>query len=204
MKRLTTWGLMGVALVLATAAGTRLSGQDVGAVRHEGACVGVCNIARVFDEAREAKDLAARLNAQHEAFMAADGKRDQAIKALEAQVRQLKPGTGEYETRMAQVYRLKVERQGKLQIQDNHIKRQSYLSTQRVYDEILAAVKQVAAERSCRLVVQSEGPEVAARDTKDLLRAMERRTVLYSQSSIDLTQAVIDRLNAGYKAASGG
>jgi Skp family chaperone for outer membrane proteins len=69
--------------------------------------------------------------------------------------------------------------------------------TREMDDEIMAAVSKVAAEHGVDIVMTPDA--TADEEEADVLQRISRRTILYWSDRVDMTDAVLDRLNTNYK-----
>ncbi len=71
-----------------------------------------------------------------------------------------------------------------------------YRMTREMFEEIMAATSHVARDRGYDLVIAREARDLTASNTPELLdEIVARRKVVYFNPDMDITQAVIERVN---------
>jgi Skp family chaperone for outer membrane proteins len=98
---------------------------------------------------------------------------------------------------------LTIDRQAFLNYQDELAKRETFRYTKEVYQDVLDAVDKVAKERGYQLVLFKESANLTSRTYDELLEQIARRKVLYSDSSLEITDDVLKRLNRDYAVKKG-
>jgi Skp family chaperone for outer membrane proteins len=68
-----------------------------------------------------------------------------------------------------------------------------------MHQELQDAIAAIAKEQGIDLVLQLEPSKSEAHNASDLLAEMSQRKVLYHGESLDITAAVLQRLNEAYK-----
>ena len=198
---MNTWRISVVA-ALALVAGAlayNVSAQTGPAGAPPATRVAVCDIVQVFNNYQRAKDLTNDLNKKREEVKAEDEKRQKAIEALQMEVEQLKIGSSEYEKRQSELQQKVIERKTWREFQDAQALREHTRLTRDMYEEMVGMVSAVAREEGYHLVLYTEHGDIPAENTQETLRQIERRKVLYSDPSIDLSEKVLMRLNGAYK-----
>lgn len=162
--------------------------------------VAVCDIEEIYGNYSRATDLVAKLNQNREALRAENEERGRAISAIQMELEGLKEGSQEYQDRYNEVQRLTIERQAWLQFKEAVTLREHSRLTSQMYDEINQAVETIAKEAGYQIVLFKQRPELRGGETRDVLEQIRSRKVLYSDPSVDITQAVLTRLNDAYRA----
>ena len=164
--------------------------------------VAVCDIETIFRNYARATELLDRLNEERVRIKNEYEQRGQAVQALELELGALKEGSEEYEARLQEIQRLGIESNTYLQFSESLIRRKHHHLTEEMYHEILAGIAQMAQEREIDLVVyRDEQVAQGSKDAMELLTQIRNRKVLYSREGLDITQAVLERLNQAYRAA---
>ena len=83
--------------------------------------------------------------------------------------------------------------------QEARLQRERSVLTKDMYRTILQAVADVAKQSGVQLVLYKHQGELSGQTLPDLLDQIERRQVLYAGSEMDITDAVVARLNAAYQ-----
>jgi len=192
---------IGLLLVAALAAGALVLSQSSAqpASRPAPATrVAACDVVEVFNNYQRAKDLTARLEEKRKAITAENDQRKKAIDAVNMELSGLKEGSPEHEKRLGEMQRLEIERKAYLQFQEAVVMREHHRLTRDMYDQIRKVVAQVAREQGYQIVLYRERDEQPTESTPELLQLIERRKVLYCDDSVDVTAAVLGKLNQSY------
>lgn len=164
--------------------------------------VAVCDIVKIFANYQKAKDIEAKLREARRTVDAEDEKRKTKITAMENELMEgLDPASKEYETRLAELTRLNIERETWLKFEEKRQGMDRYRLTELMYKEVLKAVAGVAKDQDVQLVLSSDDT-VPGR--LDAYRQVENKKVLYSDGALDITDTVVGRLNDQYKASTKG
>lgn len=74
-----------------------------------------------------------------------------------------------------------------------------------IYNEIRRVVALIAAEQKFDLILRVESPTLSdQQDPENVTQRINNRVVLFSHDNVDITAAVVERLNAEYKKAKAG
>ena len=165
--------------------------------------VAVCDVVQVFNNYQRAKDLTQMMAERRQAIKTESEKRAKAVEAIQKELEGLKPGSKEYESRFKEAQRLSYETKAWAQFQEAVVLQEHRQLTQEMYEEILAMIAKVAKAYGIQIVLYSEGPVLQSNDTRELLRQIERRKVLYNDESVDLTDEVLARIDEAYRLSKG-
>lgn len=162
--------------------------------------VAVCNIVEVLVEYQRAKDLTKELNDQGEAIEAENKQRLKKAEELQTQLDGLKAGSPKYDETLEAVQRHEVSRQVWLRMKQEEMLRKHRRLTEEMFKDIRAAVEEVAKERGFDIVLQSQPVELQeAKNVQEVVAQIDRQKVLYNSPASDITAAVLQRINEGYR-----
>ena len=167
-----------------------------------GARVAVCDVVRVFNNYIRGTDLTKMMNQERAKVDAENRKRSDAIDAIKEELgpNGLKKGSPEYDKRYLEMQRLSIDREAYVQYKSAVAAHQHFRLTKEMFQEILAMVEKVAKEKKFRIVLLKNDDEFLAQNTRDLLREIGRQQVLYCDDSVDISEAVLTRMNRAYTA----
>ena len=164
--------------------------------------IGVCNPHRAFQEYAKTKDLRESLRKQG----------DNLRQELEAKENELRtkteelaasgfaPGSEEYEQRREYLVRLSIETKNFREISENELRREDMQITQIGYDDVYAAVAELAQKKQLSLVLYKDQFSLASGRVEELFAKLYyRQPVLYAEQALDITSEVIESLNTKYK-----
>ena len=165
--------------------------------------VAVCDVGAVFNGYLKRNDLNLQLEQRRKAANAEDKRRLEQINKVEKTLKQLKQGTPEYDKQAKKLQSLVIEARVWREFTEKAFRAEHRRMMETLYREILTAVAQVAKARNLDLVLYSEQVEITSKTTPELYNKIAQRKCLYHKPSIDITQAVLDRLNRQYSARRG-
>jgi Skp family chaperone for outer membrane proteins len=160
--------------------------------------VAVCDIVKLFSNYERHKDLKQKFADRERANKLEDERRTKQIDSIDKELQGLLAGSKEYEARLAELTRLGIERETWIKYEKARDVRERMRAVEEMHKEILATVAAVAKEQGVQVVFSSD--ESPFDQTADIYRQVEARKALYVDPSIDLTDAVLARLNDAYKA----
>lgn len=201
--RLALAAVMVAALGFAVVAARPAAAQEAGAVH-----VAVANPSKILSALQETADL--KKSEQGELSKLRDQEQAKAkeIQDLREQRDKFsKKGTADYEKQTADLVQKSVDARVWAEVEQAKLTRRNKEQTKSLYEKIQSAVAQVAQERKIDLVLADFGrdlPDDLDDITPDRLQQMiAQRSVLFANKGVDISEDVIARLNAAYKAGAG-
>lgn len=166
--------------------------------------VAICDVVVVFNEYQKAKDLTQKLDRRRQEIQAEGQRRSNEIDSIRMTLEGLRPGSKKYRQEQQRMEKLQIERDVWAKVQKAKVMRDHYLLTKEMYNDILRVIRDVADQHELDLVLYRELGQLEAKNTRELLRELSMRKVLYSKPSVNITDLVLKRLNARYKAEASG
>jgi len=186
------------AALLGGAARLQASGQG-GASAAAGRVASI-NVVRVFNEYQRQKDLTEELRTRKDELQTENQKKRERIDALERAMQLMSPTDPTYSTKMEEVLKEQFAFKNWYDMVEAATAREVGLWTARIYREILDAVQEVAESEGVELVLYFEEFRPPANLDPDAVRQMiQTRQVIHASPTSDLSQTVLDRLNAKYR-----
>jgi Skp family chaperone for outer membrane proteins len=164
--------------------------------------VAVCNIVEVFQKYQRAQDLTVKLNERKGTIEAENERRVKELQAKQLELEGLKPGMPEHDKLLEQIRRMQLERQLWLKMEEESILRDHLRLTEEMFKEIREAVGSLAKEQGFELVLQLEPGDIEARNAQELIAQIDRQKILYYADGMDITAAVLQRLDEAYRVRS--
>lgn len=162
--------------------------------------VAVCNIANVLGDYQRAKDLSNELKEQRDVIEAENKKRIKKAEELQTQLEGYKNGSPKYDETLQAAQRHEIDRRVWLQMKQQEMLRTHRRLLEEMYNDIHKAVADVAREKGFDIVIQSQPTELqAAKEIEHLVTQIDRQKVLYNTPGVDITEAVLLRVNEGYQ-----
>lgn len=164
--------------------------------------VAVVNIPTVSERYLKTADLEAAFEQRRQQFTKArDAKQKEIERAGRSLQEELKPGTPAFEERRKQLMLLQAELQWFIESQGQTMEAGLAASLRSIFDDIRATVRQLAEERGIEIVLAADQPPPSPPATTSQARQqIILQKVLYWHPRVDLTDEVVARLNATYKA----
>jgi Skp family chaperone for outer membrane proteins len=161
--------------------------------------VAVCNVYTIYQNYEKAKDNLAKLNQQKKTIQQEVQSRMKKAQEIADTLKSglIKKGSKAYEQQVQEMMRIQLETQAWEKLQTQLAMRRHQAMTREMDDEIMAAVSKVAAEHGVDIVMTPDA--TADEEEADVLQRISRRTILYWSDRVDMTDAVLDRLNTNYK-----
>ncbi|MBU0637596.1 MAG: OmpH family outer membrane protein [Planctomycetes bacterium] len=174
--------------LLAQNTGMRISGQV--------ACV---DVVKAFNEYQRQKDLNEEMKQLQQELQQEDEQRRQKIDELQATVQAMDEQDPAYVQRMQEWFELQVEYKTWGELKQAHLTREVGLWSGKMYQEIVQATAAIAQNDGYTLVLYRDEFQLVA-DPQAVQEQIRMRKLLYAHPSLDITQAVLDKLNADYRA----
>lgn len=163
--------------------------------------VAAVDVGKLFNEYQRMKDITDELKQLEGKLQAENDQRRQAADALQATVDQMDRADPTYTKKLAEVLEAKISHKAWFDTKQAHITREIAFATDRIYRDILKATSQLAQAASYDLVVYAdEYPPNVSANPDEIQATMRNRKVLYANPNADVTQQVLDKLNADYRA----
>lgn len=174
-------------------------------VSHAQTKVALANPAKILTELAETKEFNAGMKSEGDAIQQQLTARDTKLKDLQAQKESLKTGTPQWDELNKQLVAQKNERDNWLQNTQMEMGRKLREQAKRIHDKIYAAIAEVAKAKGYDLVVSEQKPEATDQQLEQLnpqqyMQYLFAGNILYKNDAIDITQEVIAKLDAAYKA----
>jgi Skp family chaperone for outer membrane proteins len=187
----TSWiarvGLMAVGMVFASSLALA-----------EGPKIGVINLSVAFDKYRLTKDLEAKFDEKRRELADEADRRKAEIDVKREALASFKPDSADYKERRDQITELEVQFQVWAGVKDQQLKDSHKEWLLHIYTDIRAAVKKVAQEQGVDLVLTFEDVTEDAPDSKALRQQLLLEKVIYFDTRLDLTEAVLKQVNSSY------
>ena len=164
--------------------------------------VAVVSVATVSEKYARTGDLEERFKVMEDKFREErDVYRGRIERTTRSLQEELKPGTDAYELRRRELAMLEAEAQYFVESKRREIAASLARSLRSIFDDIEAAVREVALEKGVDIVLASdELPDRIPTDPSDARQQILLQKVLFWGPDVDLTDEVIVRLNAKYAA----
>jgi len=170
-----------------------------------GPSVAVVNIAVASEKYAKTTELEAQFDAMRKRVnQERDAMKDKIERANRSLQEEIKPGTDEFRKRTKEIALMDAELKWFVESEGQKVEKGLAESLRAIYDDIQAAARQVAEEKKIDIVLASDRLPPEVPDSAQQLRQhILLQKVIFWNPSVDLTDEVIARLNANYKAGGG-
>jgi len=191
IRTATLLGLIAVVLLM--------TGYEYGsaepAAATAGSKFGVVSIRQVFRQCKINAKYRASALAEQSRLKAKEEQLNEEIKALEAGLKALRPGTEDYLSHLKQL----LEKRRQLDSMQEFNRQQRILKDQRwtedLYKEVLQIVRRLAKQKGLTLVLEADEPEFPISSADELMMTLSTHKVLYTGGCVDLTAEVVEELD---------
>lgn len=199
MRRIWWMGLLaGVAIGAVTfTAVTTLHAQSRG---QSDCCVACLDVVRIFNEYERQKDLTEEMRVINQEMQDEEQRRRGQIDALQATLDAMSDSDAAKVKRQREMLQMRIDYQTWGELMQADMAREVGLWTRRVYAELAAATKEIAQLQGFDLVIYKEQPELIGFEPEALRDQIRARKLVYASETVDITQMVLDKLNAAYRA----
>jgi len=182
-----------VVLVPAASSGAADAAQDQAAPR-----IAAINVAKVFANYKKTQDLDRDLRASREQKQqVADEKRNEVTKLRES-IALLEIGTEERKKKEEELWKKEVDLEAFRKVTERGLAERHRDTTEKLYGEIVKAIEDYCREQKLDLVVKVDDTPLTSQTVDELLFKINQRKFLYCSPKLDITDAVLNRLNKGY------
>ena len=162
--------------------------------------VAVCDIIELLNNYQRAKDLMAALKNDGERIDRERDARRKKIEQMNQQLDGLKLGSPAYRKLLDEMEEARFQGEAWLKCQGARGMREHHRLTKLLYADIRGAIAKISKARGIHVVLSFDRKELPTKSTVQLAQIMESRKVIWHDDSIDLTEAVLTRLNKEYEA----
>ncbi len=165
----------------------------------EGIKVGVVDINEIFDKYSKRVDLDQQLKDTETEFKKEIESKKKVMIDLNEETQLLDLGSESRNTNIEILEKKNVELEGYAKFAENQLTKKYKNAFEVIYEEIIKEVDSFGREGNYSVIIKKEKPNLQSNQLSDLQFKIGIRTVLYNSSSIDITQAVTERMNARYQ-----
>lgn len=167
--------------------------------------VAVIDLVRIFNECAQIQDLNEMMKQQTEAAAQEAQQRRKVIEDKQTELTAFRPGSPDFLARRKDLVRLNIDANVWLKVTEQQMDQDKFDWTKVIYDKARQVIEQIAKERGYDVVLlRSEfKPDDIELAVQTLRRVIQERTVVFNVPEIDITDQVIRKLDADYKAAGG-
>ncbi len=168
-------------------------------VKAEGFKIGVVDINEIFDKYAKRIDLDQQLKDTETEFKKEIESKKKIMIDLNEETQLLDLGSESRNANIEILEKKNVELEGYAKFAEAQLTKKYKNAFEKIYDEIIKEVDSFGKEGNYSAIIKKEKPNLQSNQLSDLQFKIGIRTVLYNSSSIDITQALTERMNARYQ-----
>ncbi|MCP4254533.1 MAG: OmpH family outer membrane protein [Candidatus Scalindua sp.] len=168
-------------------------------VKAEGIKIGVVDINEVFDKYAKRVDLDQQLKDTEAEFKKEIEGKKKIMIDLNEETQLLDLGSESRNANIEILEKKNVELEGYAKFAESQLTKKYKNAFEVIYEEIIKEVDSFGKDGNYSAIIKKEKPNLQSNQLSDLQFKIGIRTVLYNSSSIDITQAITERMNARYQ-----
>ncbi len=188
--------LVGLAVVAGVVLAERINAQGG---RRGGCCVACVDVVAIVNGYQRQKDLTDEMSGLENAFKAENDNRMNRLDQADAVLASLAPDDPTYIERARELLELQVDYRNWGTLTQAHMAREVSMWTVRIYRELEEAISVIAQQEGYDLVLYKGQFEPGSFEPEVIREQIRQRKVLYAHPAVDLTELVLDKLNADYR-----
>lgn len=167
--------------------------------------IAVVDLVRIFNECAQIQDLNQLMKEQTDEFAKEAAQRRKVIEDKQTELGAFRPGSDDFAIRRKDLVRLNIDANVWLKVSEQAMDQDKFDWTRIIYENVVKTVEDISKERGYDVVLNRSEfrPDEIEQSVQTLRRLIQDRTVVHSAPEIDITDMVIRKLDATYKAAGG-
>lgn len=165
--------------------------------------IGVVDLVRVFNEFDQTKALNAELEKYKVQISDEKAKREERLDVEKNTLQGFSPDSAEYVQRLKAFKKTMIEHKAWLAATREDIGDEHRAWIERTYTAVTAGIAAVAKQRGIDVVLTREELDTNVAETEALLKQILNRKVVYFDSNLDVTEAVLVNLNETFAREGG-
>lgn len=164
----------------------------------------VLDLVRIFEECAQIKDLNAQMGKARQDYVREVEQRQQSLKAKETELIAFKVGTDDFRRRRDDLMRMRIQSTVWAEVTEAGLEQRMFDWTALIHAKAVEATRQIANDRGYDVVLQHReiAPErMAEQRVQNLRRAIQGQAVVCHTAQVDITNLVLARMDAEYRAA---
>jgi Skp family chaperone for outer membrane proteins len=178
---------------------SQLNAQNFGSKTSGPTKVAVCHLGDLFSKYQRAKDMLDKLEKIRQEFMAEGQKRIAVLEDLNQQLGGYVEGKPEYQKLFDKIQSGTIELEVWKKMQQQSILTKHMAMTKVIYQQMTEAIAEVSKERGLDLVIQFDPQKIEAQNAQEWQMKVQMRQVLYNDPNMDITAAVLQKLDETYR-----
>lgn len=164
--------------------------------------IAVCDFGEVYNNYEKAKSLEQKLKARLANIQAEDKAQKEKLRQKQEETNRLMTRSSEYEKQLKELQKLTSQHMVWMQMQKAQSQRWHLLMTTDMFNEITKVVRDMSKEKGYDIVLQTHQLNLKSKNAQELFQKITLQQVLYHESHVDITEAVLRSVNAAYRASA--
>jgi Skp family chaperone for outer membrane proteins len=161
------------------------------------------DVVRIFNDFQQTKDLNDELNKRGEALKKEIADKRKILENKRAELEAFKQDSPDFNKRFQELMKQDLEFTVWGQYMQAQVEAEHRVWLKRTYQQIVDACKQIATERGIDVVMYSDAPAIEGESLEAMRDNIRLRKILWSSNQVDITDAVLQRLNKDYEKSGG-
>jgi len=159
--------------------------------------IGFVNIRSVFQNCKRNERYKVDSAAEKERLMAELSKLSKEVEAAKAGMQAYQPGSDDYMIQFKEALEKQASLEAKTKFYEQKLGSQDKVWTQKLYQDIVKITSDVAKGKDLDIVFGEDDANFENISANELMMTIRMQKVLYKKASIDITDEVLARLDAG-------
>lgn len=157
--------------------------------------VGVVDVTKILENCQKNKQWQEKAEGDRSRVQAEFQQMRKDLEALQANIKQRKPGSSDYFSLMSEYEEKRAVMEGRNTFYENKFTQEMQQWMEALYSDFLKVTEMVAREKGLDLVVGKETLELPAPTLRDFMLSVKTQKVLYSRTELDITDEVLAALD---------
>lgn len=194
MNRRNGWILLAAVAAAAVWAGFQ-QGFAAGKETVAPARIGIVDVTKILENCSKNKQWQEKAEGDRARVQAEFQQMRKDLEALQANIKQRKPGTSDYFALMNEYEEKRAVMEGRNTFYENKFTQEMQQWMESLYSDFLKVTEIVAREKGLDIVLGKETLEMPAPTLRDFMLSVKTKTVLYNHSDLEITDAVLAALD---------
>lgn len=157
--------------------------------------IGVVDVTKILENCKKNQQWQAKADADRAKVQAEFQQMRQDLEALQANIKQRKPGSSDYFSLMNEYEEKRAIMEGRNNFYESKFTQEMQQWMESLYNDFLKVVENVARQKGLDMVVGKETLEVPAPTLRDFMLTVKTKTVLYNTPELEITDQVLTALD---------
>lgn len=157
--------------------------------------VGVVDVTKILENCKKNKQWQEKAEADRSRVQAEFQQMRKDLEALQANIKQRKPGSSDYFALMGEYEEKRAVMEGRNSFYENKFTQEMQQWMEALYSDFLKVTEMVAREKGLDIVLGKETLEMPAPTLRDFMLSVKTQKVLYSRPELDITDDVLAALD---------